>query len=227
MDKPNNEYKNYTITEAARMLKVEAHVLRYWEEELGIKIKRNELGHRYYEEKDIALFERIQELKHKGKSLKSIKEAIALYYRNNKTENGSNELDNGKQDFEENYKKPVHKNITVEKQDSISTKQDMQATDNYEDSLNENVVDFKQAQMQKIMSKMIANALQENKHIITSSVKAEVTEEVMKQMDVIMREKEEREEARFRKLDECLRRLQRGNEEVAATRIKKRWRSKR
>lgn len=212
------ENKKYTITEAAKMLKVEAHVLRYWEEELGIKIKRNELGHRYYEEKDIALFERIKELKQNGKSLKSIGEAIDMYYK--KIENNTNTLDRTE------YKKPVMKETkgiihSDEKSDEMS------ASDDYEDELNENIVDFKQAQMQKLMSKMIANALQENKHIITSSVKAEVTEEVMKQMDVIMREKEEREEARFRKLDECLRRLQRSNDEVAATRIKKRWRSKR
>lgn len=38
----------YTISEAARLLSVENHVLRYWEEELELKIPRNELGHRYY-----------------------------------------------------------------------------------------------------------------------------------------------------------------------------------
>ena len=34
----------YTISEAARLLSVENHVLRYWEEELELKIPRNELG---------------------------------------------------------------------------------------------------------------------------------------------------------------------------------------
>ena len=38
----------YTISEAARLLSVENHVLRYWEEELELNIPRNELGHRYY-----------------------------------------------------------------------------------------------------------------------------------------------------------------------------------
>ena len=31
----------YTISEAARLLSVENHVLRYWEEELELKIPRN------------------------------------------------------------------------------------------------------------------------------------------------------------------------------------------
>ncbi len=203
--KTDNTY--YTITEAAKKLSVEPHVLRYWEEELGLVIKRNDVGHRYYDEEDIKLFERIQELKHNGKSLKNIKEAIDLYKKTVKA-SSKEKLEKAEGKIEEEQKRELSeesKNV----------------------DLSENVVDFKQAQMQKIMSKMIANALQENKHIITSSVKAEVTEEVMKQMDIIMKEKEEREEARFRKLDECLRRLQRVNDEVAATRVKKRWRSKR
>ena len=45
--------KRYSISEAARLLEVENHVLRYWEEELGLTIPRNELGHRYYREEEI------------------------------------------------------------------------------------------------------------------------------------------------------------------------------
>ena len=45
------------ISDAAKRVKVEAHVLRYWEEELGLPIKRNELGHRYYTEEDVKRFQ--------------------------------------------------------------------------------------------------------------------------------------------------------------------------
>ena len=41
------------ISEVAQLLKVESHVLRYWEEELELKIKRNEFGHRCYTQKYI------------------------------------------------------------------------------------------------------------------------------------------------------------------------------
>ena len=37
----------YTISDAAKMVKVESHVLRYWEDELALEIPRNEMGHRY------------------------------------------------------------------------------------------------------------------------------------------------------------------------------------
>ena len=40
--------KRYIISDASKMLGVESHVLRYWEEELNVSIPRNEMGHRYY-----------------------------------------------------------------------------------------------------------------------------------------------------------------------------------
>ena len=42
----------YTISEAARLLSVENHVLRYWEEELELKIPRNTA---------VTLYQRIKE----------------------------------------------------------------------------------------------------------------------------------------------------------------------
>ena len=45
--------KRYLISEASAMTGLEAHVLRYWEEELGLLIPRNELGHRYYTEEHL------------------------------------------------------------------------------------------------------------------------------------------------------------------------------
>lgn len=66
----------YMIKDAAKELDVEAHVLRYWEEELGLTIKRNSMGHRYYDEKDIMIFKNVQELKKRGLSLKDIRDGI-------------------------------------------------------------------------------------------------------------------------------------------------------
>ena len=53
------EEQRYLISEASRKTGTEAHVLRYWEEELALKIPRNELGHRYYTESHIELFQEI------------------------------------------------------------------------------------------------------------------------------------------------------------------------
>ena len=65
--------KRYIISEVASRTGLEAHVLRYWEEELGLVIARNELGHRYYTEEQILLFLKVKELRDKGYQLKAIK----------------------------------------------------------------------------------------------------------------------------------------------------------
>ena len=48
------------ISDAAKEVNVESHVLRYWEEELHLPIKRNELGHRYYTQDDVERFKQIK-----------------------------------------------------------------------------------------------------------------------------------------------------------------------
>jgi len=65
--------KRYMISDAARKVDVEPHVLRYWEDEIGIEIPRNEMGHRYYRKEDITLLRSVRDLKEKGFQLKAIK----------------------------------------------------------------------------------------------------------------------------------------------------------
>ena len=62
-----------TIKEAAKKLHVETHVLRYWENELQLDIKRNAQGHRYYDERDIRMFESVKAMKEEGLTLKDIR----------------------------------------------------------------------------------------------------------------------------------------------------------
>ena len=50
----------YMISDASKQVNVEAHVLRYWEEELALDIPRNEMGHRYYTEEHIRMFKQIK-----------------------------------------------------------------------------------------------------------------------------------------------------------------------
>lgn len=66
--------ENYLlISDAAKEVEVESHVLRYWEEELHLPIKRNELGHRYYTKEDVERFRQIKNMKEQGLQLKAIK----------------------------------------------------------------------------------------------------------------------------------------------------------
>ena len=57
---------HYLISDASKKVDVEAHVLRYWEDELGLEIPRNEMGHRYYTDLHIRLFKQVKNLKEKA-----------------------------------------------------------------------------------------------------------------------------------------------------------------
>ena len=73
------EKVRYMISDAAAAVDVETHVLRYWEDELGLDVPRNELGHRYYTRDNIKQFLRIKELKEKGYQLRAIRAACKLH----------------------------------------------------------------------------------------------------------------------------------------------------
>ena len=81
--------RRYIISDASKLIEVESHVLRYWEEELGIDIPRNEMGHRYYTDYYIELFKRVKELKDGGFQLKAIKMLIPELTNMNTMENES------------------------------------------------------------------------------------------------------------------------------------------
>ncbi len=215
-----------TIKEASKMLHVETHVLRYWEDELKLEIKRNAQGHREYEERDIRLFERVKKMKEEGLTLRDIRNAIIRAKRARETELQSvhTRMDEDKDSMVERMEKAVEEEQPAEiKNSKDEDAQEVSAVRN-QNPLPEmdKVVDFKQAQLQSVMNRVIANALRENKDIITTSIKEEVTADVMRQFDTVMREKEEREEARYRRLDQVLREIQQAHTEVAATKNRRR-----
>ena len=54
----------YRIGEAADLVGVQRHVLRYWETEFDVAPKRSATGHRMYTSHDVAAFLRIRQLLH-------------------------------------------------------------------------------------------------------------------------------------------------------------------
>ncbi len=70
------ESKRYMISDAAKIVDVESHVSRYWEDGLELPIERNEMGHRCYTEDNIRMFHHIKDLKEQGFQLKAIKVLI-------------------------------------------------------------------------------------------------------------------------------------------------------
>lgn len=231
----------YMISDTSRQLKVEPHVLRYWEEELGMDIKRNEMGHRYYTAEDIRVLQSIQEMKEQGFQLKAIKQVLPELRSNpnfnwkalldqresmnqtamqnqtqfqHREDNGGNSKVVEMEQARANYNRtnlPVKENadegqalMNVQSQTPIDT---MSA-------------ELKMEQFQEIMTKIIGKAMEANNRSLTGAISNEVSdrvsERVIKQMDYVMRESEEREEERFRKLDEAIRSRQKANAEAAA-----------
>lgn len=225
--------KEYSISEAAALVAVETHVLRYWEEELDIKIKRNEMGHRCYEEKDIKILQRVKTLKDKGILLKAIKDIVHKMYEvleeeeNRDVDTDKTEKPEKSEKSEKSEKADKPGKITDEKRSAGKDDKSEQLTALIEtiDTVrlrddDVRIVDFKMAQFQNMMDKIVSNSIKDNLRVISQSVSASVSDDVVKQVDVVMKEQEEREEARYRKLDATIRELQQARQEIAAAEMK-------
>ncbi|WP_331001289.1 helix-turn-helix domain-containing protein [Lientehia hominis] len=264
---------HYLISEASRRLNVEAHVLRYWEEELKLEIPRNELGHRYYTEKQLALFQRIKELKELGYQLKAIRTSlnqeeglelnadeagflleedrehpvkVSAGAPEEKTEHASlDDMDQEGAGTEEIHSRQKDKpaearfkvldgeghgkasenggtdaGIKMDKQDEQSGTELSVSESSVQSGLTASPE--KMEQFQAIMTDVLTEALRRNNSSFSDAVSGQVSEKVVKEMNFLMRDREEREEERYRKLDETIRacqRVQKQKNEAAATKV--------
>lgn len=156
----NVEKLRYMIRDAATMVAVETHVLRYWEEELELTIPRNEMGHRYYTKENIEEFLKIKKLKEQGYQLKAIKALI----------------------HNQPIEMPKDNNAQVQ---AIS---------------NEKLVQFRE-----LMNDIVGQAIELNNEELTCLIGDEVRNCVLKEMNYLMKEQDELQEERFKKLDEAIR----------------------
>ena len=213
--------KSYSISEAAAMVEVETHVLRYWEEELEIDIRRNEMGHRCYEDRDVKILQRVKILKDKGIQLKAIKDMVHKMYdmldENSDTEKNTDNDAAGENSDEIDRVMNEDKLLDIKTIDTIRVNCGDNKYGSGDDGSDSRIVDFKMAQFQNIMDKIVSNSIKDNIKMITQSVSGAVTEDVIKQMDVLIQEKEEQEEARYRRLDTTIRELQQTRQEIAAS----------
>lgn len=81
--------------------------------------------------------------------------------------------------------------------------------------------EMRMMQFQEIMSGLIGQALRENNPELAGLMGENVTDRVIKEMDYLMRLREEQEEDRYKRLDETIRSLQKARGEVAAAKNKK------
>lgn len=68
--------KTYTITELSKVLSISESTIRKYEKDYDLKIPRNEIGNRYYTEKDLELFKQIIELKNNNFNIHQIRKLL-------------------------------------------------------------------------------------------------------------------------------------------------------
>lgn len=172
----------YSISEAAKLMNVEPHVLRYWEDELGLNITRNSMGHRIYTDDDLKTFKSIQHLKANHISLKDIKSQLPS-----------------------TAPSPVT-TVSPSGQTDIKNSGNMYNGD-------------KMTQFKSILTTIIKDAMSENSRELSDNISSRVSDDVRKEIDFLVRQREEDDEARFKKLDETIRTFQKARQEAAITKV--------
>lgn len=273
--------KRYIISDAAKLIDVEPHVLRYWEEELGMDIPRNEMGHRYYTDKEVRLFTQVRDLKEKGFQLKAIKMILSTVteetpsniisldkVRKNYGDSEGQVPEKGMPDMASGHEpasgremssgretvsgremvsgreaaagremSSVH-DMAADREGPVNMPTDMNPMDNVQAGMaeaggNSNremaqalsvsesaMVDAisaedKMKHFKYIMDGIVMQALKKNNQILEE----QVTGKVIKEMDYLFRVQEEKDEERFRDLDEMIRKKQKGRKEAAAAKV--------
>ena len=222
------EETRYLISDAAAKVAVEAHVLRYWEEELELAISRTELGHRYYTEEDIRTFQNIKELKERGFQLKAIKVLLPeLKKRELKHDQEemarlekqmagqSAEAENtAEQPAGESAESSAKADEPAEPQTDPNAKRQILSGKDSQELVQLGVDLDKLAGFESIMETIFRQTLQEN----NQELEDRISDSVLRGMDVLMQIREEKEEARYRQLDESIRAHQTKRKMVAAAR---------
>ena len=229
----------YTISEAARLLSVENHVLRYWEEELELKIPRNELGHRYYREEEIQLLHCIKELKNKGFQLKAVKEVLPDLEQKklidiHKLLTTQEELENQElEQLEQARQKEMTQREEVQRED-IQKENRRKGTEEKNKNIagrnrEETEVDSgKNCKVIAIHNKTEDAAVAEREakmqqfedimgRIVGDAMGNHLCNKMLREVDELMVEQEQREEERYKRLDETIRSVQKARQEVAVS----------
>ena len=205
----------YSISEASKLVGVESHVLRYWEDELQLEIPRNGKSHRYYTELHIRLFQKIKELKEKGYQLKAIEQVLKKMF------DGDEEIDPD-QILEQNAVTILKEGSGGDEMEEETNLKIVQKPESAAISANQEKIEQFQQIMNQVIGKAVGQAIQANNEILSSEISRQVNNRMVQELEYMMRINDEREEERFKALDETLRAYQKeskGKAEAAATKL--------
>lgn len=194
------EQVRYMISDAANIVAVESHVLRYWEDELELTVPRNEMGHRYYTQENVDQFLRIKQLKEEGYQLKAIK----IILQQEKQAALHKEQPAAAEHVTKPHQvaaEPTAATAHVEKKVHLpEKKQPEPVAVPVQMSPQERMEQF-----QNLMTQIVRNAMTDNNKDLSKEIGTEVGDRVLKEMNYLMRMQDEQEEERFKKLDEAIR----------------------
>lgn len=192
------EKVRYMISDAASIAGVESHVLRYWEDELGLTVPRNEMGHRYYTRENIQQFQRIKELKEQGYQLKVIKSIL-----HSEEEKGVHEKTHGTSGATGIQKEPVLQPPTLPPGQGLI--QTPVAVPPVQEPATTLTPEERMDQFRELMNDIVGRAISQNNEELSQNIGKQVQERVLKEMNYLMREQEMASEERFKKLDAAIR----------------------
>lgn len=203
----------FMISEAAKQVDVESHVLRYWEEELDLKIGRTEMGHRYYTNDDIQLFRCIKKLKDEGMLLRELKPLIPeLKETRLKIKSGGTSKETA---ASAPSPAPVPGAPPVSAPYS-SPASPLASTPVSAPESGDVMIPLKNVeQMRALVGDVFREALSENNTVLKKDISSAVTADVVHEMDFLLQAKERQQEEHFRRLDSLIRQQQATRKESA------------
>lgn len=193
----------YIISDVSKLLDIEPHVLRYWEEELALNISRNQLGHRYYNVKDLETLKKIKSLKEQGYQLRAIK--LVLNSSNYEKDINMDKSDVGIEEKESKLDSTQESNETKKELELTQSKNSVESYNN------------KLKQFELFFKDVVYMSLQENNKLL----KEEISDAFLAKMQPMVMRQEELDEKHYRKLDETIREIQKVRQEIAAAKPKK------
>ena len=205
----------YSISEAGKLVGVESHVLRYWEDELQLDIPRNGKSHRYYTELHIRLFQKIKELKEKGYQLKAIEQVLK------KMIDGDEDI-NPDQVLEQNTVNILKEGSAGDEMEEDLSLKSIPNQESTAIAVNPEKMEQFQQIMNQIIGRAVGQAIQENNETLSDEISRQINDKMIQELEYMMRVNDERAEERFKTLDETLRAYQKeskGKAEAAATRL--------
>lgn len=198
--------KRYSISDASRQVEVENHVLRYWEEELMIPIERNAKGHRFYKESDIQMLKTIKDLKEQGFQLKAIKLLMPDLTR------VRNMSPQEVYQLREELNQQVMREEEMQDKNVVPLQSARRSSAPVKKSSEE-----KMKQFENMLRRIVTRIVNENESASEKRIYEAVSTKLMKEMDYLMREKEEMQDKQMALLQQILEEVRRDIPEAAAS----------